>query len=452
MQITETPIRGQWSSRLGFVLATTGAAVGVGNIWKFPYMVGENGGSAFVIVYILAVFLVGIPIMLAEIMIGRRGRHNPVDTLKILAGEANASPKWQSLGWLCVVILLLVLSFYSVVAGWSIAYCWDSLTGQLNNLNATQVEQHWQNFLASPLKLTLWHTVFIIITLWVVERGVHRGLEQASRIMMPCLFLILIILDIYGFFNEGFKEACQFLFTPDFSKITPSVAISALGHAFFTLAVGAGCMLVYGSYLPRKTAFYMPVMTIVLLDVLVAILAGLAIFPIVFTHHLTVTSGPGLIFEALPIAFAKIAGGQIIGTLFYLLFLFAAWTSSLSMAEPVVVLIAERYNGSRVKASFIVGGIAWVLGIGSVLSFNYWADYRIFGRWNFFGAITDLATNILQPIGGIGFAIFAGWIMHKLVTKEELMLPKSAYAIWRFLIRYMAPLGIMAIFVASVWS
>lgn len=451
MHITEPPIRGQWSSRLGFILATTGAAVGVGNIWKFPYMVGENGGSAFVIVYIAAVMLVGIPIMLAEIMIGRRGRHNPVDTFKILANEAGASPKWQAVGWLFAVTLILVLSFYSVVAGWSLAYCVDSMTGQLNNLSAQQVDQHWHNFLASPWELTAWHTVFIILTLWVVERGVHRGLELASRIMMPALFLILIMLDIYGLTNAGFNEACEFLFKLDFSKITPGVVISALGHAFFTLAVGAGCMLVYGSYLPRNTRFYMPVMTIVFLDVLVAILAGLAIFPIVFTHHLTVTSGPGLIFQALPIAFAKIAGGQIIGTLFYLLFLFAAWTSSLSMAEPVVVLIAERYNGSRAKASIIVGLIAWVLGLGSVLSFNHWANYKIFDKWNFFGAVTDLATNILQPIGGICIAIFAGWVMHKTITREELMLPKIGYTVWRILIRYLAPIGILAIFVATIF-
>lgn len=451
MHITESPIRGQWSSRLGFILATTGAAVGVGNIWKFPYMVGENGGSAFVIVYVIAVLLVGIPIMLAEIMIGRRGRHNPVDTFKILANEAGASPKWQAVGWLFALILIMVFSFYSVVAGWSIAYCVDSFVGELNNLNAEQVNQHWLNFLASPWQLTLWHTVFVFLTLWVVERGVHRGLELASRIMMPALFVILIMLDIYGLTTSGFGQACEFLFRLDFSKITPGVAISALGHAFFTLAVGAGCMLVYGSYLPRHTRFHMPVFTIVFLDVLVAILAGLAIFPIVFTHHLTVTSGPGLIFQALPIAFAKIAGGQFIGTLFYLLFLFAAWTSSLSMAEPVVVLIAERYIGSRVKASIIVGIMTWVLGLGSVLSFNHWANYKLFDKWNFFGAITDLTTNILQPIGGICIAIFAGWIMQKAITRNELMLPNAGYTVWQILIRYLAPLGIIAIFVASLY-
>jgi NSS family neurotransmitter:Na+ symporter len=450
MHNEETPIRGLWSSRLGFILATTGAAVGVGNIWKFPYMVGANGGSAFVLVYVIAILLVGIPIMLAEIMIGRRGRHNPVDTMKILALEAGASTKWQGTGWLCVTILIMVLSFYSVVAGWAIGYFWETSAGHFTGLTAEQVGQHWKDFLASPWQLLMWHSLFMVLTLWIVERGVHRGIELASRIMMPALFLILIVLDIYSATTPGFNQACHFLFSVDFQKITPSVIISALGHAFFTLAVGAGCMLAYGSYLPKHTRFYGPVITVVFLDVLVAILAGLAIFSIVFSHGLTAIGGPGLIFEALPIAFASMAGGQLLGSLFFALFIFAAWTSSISMAEPVVVLLAERYLGSRVKASIFVGGFAWLLGIGSVLSFNYWADIKIFSHWNFFGAITDLATNILQPTGGILFALFAGWIMHKKITADELQLPKKWYAIWRILIRYVAPIGIVIIFVSAL--
>ncbi len=450
MHIEEPPIRGVWSSRLGFILATTGAAVGVGNIWKFPYMVGANGGSAFVLVYVIAILLVGIPIMLAEIMIGRRGRHNPVDTIKILALEAGASNKWQGTGWLCATILIFVLSFYSVVAGWAINYFWETSLGHFSGLNAQQVGEHWQQFLASPSQLLLWHTVFMVLTLWIVERGVHRGIELASRIMMPLLFLILIVLDIYSTTTPGFSQAFSFLFAIDFQKITPSVIISALGHAFFTLAVGAGCMLAYGSYLPKHTRFYGPVITVVFLDVLVAILAGLAIFSIVFSHGLTAIGGPGLIFEALPIAFANMAGGQILGALFFALFIFAAWTSSISMAEPVVVLLAERYTGSRVKASLIVGGFSWLLGIGSVLSFNYWSEIKIFSHWNFFGAITDLSTNILQPTGGILFALFAGWVMHKKITTEELQLPSKWYAIWRILIRYIAPLGIFIIFIAAL--
>lgn len=450
MQTEDSPIRGQWSSRLGFILATTGAAVGVGNIWKFPYMAGANGGSAFVLVYLVAILLVGIPIMLAEILIGRRGRHNPVDSLKILAAESNASSRWQGLGWLCVLTLIMVLSFYSVVAGWAIGYFWETSAGHFTGMTASQVSQHWQRFLNSPGQLLLWHSLFMILTLWIVGRGVHRGIELASRIMMPLLFLILIALDIYGATTPGFSQACQFLFSLDLDKITPSVIISALGHAFFTLAVGAGAMLVYGSYLPRHTRFYGPVLAVVFLDVLVAILAGLAIFSIVFSYGLTAIGGPGLIFEALPIAFATMPGGQLLGGLFFALFLFAAWTSSISMAEPVVVLLAERYLGSRLKASIFVGFFAWLLGIGSILSFNRWANFTVFSHWNFFGAITDLATNILQPTGGILFALFAGWIMHKKITAEELQLPCKMYTIWRILIRYIAPMGILIIFIAAI--
>jgi len=450
MQSNETPLRGQWSSRLGFILAATGAAVGVGNIWKFPYMVGANGGSAFVLVYVIAILLVGIPIMLAEIMIGRRGRHNPVDTLKILAAEAQASPRWQGLGWLCGVILIMVLSFYSVVAGWAIGYFWETSAGHFTGLNASQVSEHWHNFLGSPLQLMVWHSLFMLLTLWIVERGVHRGIELASRIMMPLLFVLLIVLDIYSATTPGFNQACHFLFSVDFHKITPSVIISALGHAFFTLAVGAGAMLAYGSYLPKHSRFYGPVITVVFLDVLVAILAGVAIFSIVFSHGLTAIGGPGLIFEALPIAFASMAGGQFLGAMFFALFLFAAWTSSISMAEPVVVLLAERYLGSRLKASVFVGVFAWLLGLGSVLSFNYWEDIKVFSHWNFFGGITDLATNILQPIGGILFAVFAGWVMQKNITAEELQLPQGWFNVWLTLIRYVAPLGIVIIFLAAL--
>lgn len=447
----ETPIRGLWSSRFGFILAATGAAVGVGNIWKFPYMVGDYGGSAFVLAYIIGIAILGIPVMLAEILIGRRGRHNPVDSMKILAKEAKAKPYWQAVAWLGLFTLLLVLSFYSVVAGWSLSYLVRAITGQLNGLSPTQVEQTWQTFLTSPWQVLMWHSVFMFLTLWVVERGVQGGLEKASRLMMPLLFIMLIILDIYGATTPGFKQGVAFLFAFDITKITPSIAIAAMGHAFFTLAVGAGAMLAYGSYLPRTVPMCGAIVTVAALDVLVALLSGLAIFPIIFSHGLTVTAGPGLIFEVLPVAFANMPGGQIIASLFFLLFIFAAWTSSINIAEAIVVMVAERYTGSRVKASFIVGFIAWFFGIGSVLSFSTWKDIKIFHHWNFFGAVTDLSTDILLPIGGLLFAIFAGWIMHRNATEEELTLPKKwLFSLWLFLIRFIAPVGIVAILISNI--
>lgn len=443
--------RSQWSSRIGFILATTGAAVGVGNIWKFPYMAGDNGGSAFVLIYLIAVVLIGIPVMLGEMAIGHRGRMNQVDSIKTVAEEMGASKNWTALGWMGIVALLLVLSFYSVISGWSFAYLYFNLSGQIAGANTQGINSLWSHFINSPTQLIFWHTIFMILTMWVVERGVHNGIEKATELMMPCLFLVLIILDIYGATTVGFSKAWHFMFDLKLNAINSNVIISAVGHAFFTLAVGVGCVLVYASYVPKDSKIYGPVITIAILDVLVALFAGMAIFPIVFSHGLNPQGGPGLIFEVLPIAFAQMKGGYIIGALFFLLFIFAAWTSSVSMAEPIVSLLNERYFNSRVKASIFVGAIGWLIGIVLCLSFNVWSDVKVFHRWDLFTSTTDLATNILQPIGGFLFAIFAGWVMTKKSTQEELQFSKGwLYNAWHFLIRYVAPLGILVVFISAL--
>lgn len=438
--------RDHWSSRFGFILAATGAAVGLGNIWKFPYMAGANGGSAFVLVYLVCVVLIGIPLMLAEMIIGRHGQQNAVNSLRKISLESKHSPKWQLVGWIGALTLLLVLSFYSVVAGWSIAYLFFTWRGDFNGLDVPAINHSWEAFLGNPWQLMFWHAVFMFLTMWVVERGVQAGIEKASRIMMPLLFLTLIILDIYAASLGSFQEAVRFLFNFQLHKVSPSVVISAMGHAFFTLAIGAGCMLVYGSYLKRDIPLGSAVATIVILDVLVAVLAGLAIFPIVFGYHLSPEGGPGLMFQILPIAFAKMSGGQFFGGLFFVLLLFAAWTSSISIAEPLVILLKERYQFTRLAASITVGITAWILGLASLLSFNLWQNLKIAQKWNVFGAITDLSTNILLPLGGLGFALFAGWIMTTKITKQELNFSKSwLYYVWLFLIRFITPIGIIII-------
>lgn len=442
--------REHWKSKFGFILAATGAAVGLGNIWKFPYMAGDNGGSAFVLIYLICVAIIGIPLMLAEMLIGRRGQSNPVNSLNKLAREAHKSIYWELVGWLGAFTLVLVLSFYSVVAGWSLAYIFRAWMGAFNNLSDTAITSMWQQFLANPWQLMLWHAIFMIMTMAVVERGVQSGLERASKILMPALFLILIVLDVYAYFNGDFRSGFDFLFAFKLAKISPSVILSAMGHAFFTLAIGAGCMLVYGSYLTKSTHLGGAVITIVVLDVLVAILAGLAIFPIVFAHHLTPQGGPGLMFEVLPIAFSKMLGGQFFGSLFFILLLFAAWTSSISIAEPLVILLTERHGLTRLNASIIVGLLCWILGLASLLSFNRWQDLKIFQQWTVFGAITDLATNILLPLGGLGYALFAGWVMPRKATKEELKLNPILYKIWLYLVRYIAPIAIIFIIINTL--
>lgn len=437
----------QWSSKLAFILAATGAAVGLGNVWRFPYMAGMHGGSAFVLLYLICIVVIGLPIMVAEIIIGRRARLNPVDALATLAEKAGHSRKWQSVGWLGALTLLLVLSFYSVVSGWSLAYIVRSVSGQFHHLDAKQVSTVWQQFLSNPWRLLAWHTTFMVITMGVIIRGVQNGLEKATKFMMPALYLILIYLVVYAGIAGDFKHALHFLFDFDTSKITARTAVAAMGHAFFTLALGAGAMLTYGAYVPRNVNIASTVTIVAALDVLVAILSGLAIFPLVFAYHLAPNSGPGLMFVTLPIVFAKIPGGNFIGASFFILLLFAAWTSSINLAEPLVIIVMKKLKVHRTFAALMIGAFAWVIGIGSLLSFNVWKHVHIFFFKNVFDLATSLPTNYFLPIGGIGFALFAGWILQKSAAKEEV--GKRVYKPWRFLVRYIAPACILIVFLNS---
>ncbi len=453
MKTTETnnhpKTQDQWSSKWAFILAATGAAVGLGNIWRFPYMAGSHGGSAFVFVYLICIVLIGLPILIAEILIGRRARQNPVDALSTLAQQAKHTRKWGYIGWLGALALLLVLSFYSVVAGWSIAYLLKSLTGQFHHLNATQITQLWQHFLSNPLRLLGWHTLFMLLTMGVIARGVQQGLEKATRFMMPALYLVLFILVFYAIKIGNVRQAVHFLFDFNLHKITGTVIIAAMGHAFFSLALGAGAMLTYGAYVPKNVNITSTVFIVAGLDVLVAILSGLAIFPIVFAFHLSPQAGPGLMYEILPVAFASIPGGAIIGSLFFLLLLFAAWTSSINLAEPLVLILMQRHSLKRGTACCFVGLAAWFVGIGSLLSFNVWKNVHFAHHLTVFDIATNLPTDILLPLGGLGFALFAGWVLSKAATREEINTTAFAYKLWRFLIRYIAPAGILVIFLAA---
>lgn len=444
-------LHGQWSSRLTFILVATGAAVGLGNVWKFPYTAGQNGGAAFILVYLLCVMLIGIPVLVSEIVIGRRGGRNPIDALQDVAKESGRSPHWRTLGWLGMVTLLLTLSFYSVVAGWSLAYMWRTWSGDFVGLGAGQISAVWAGFISDPLSMLMYASLFLLVTLWVVAGGVVAGLERASNILMPLLFGILLILVGYAASTEYWGEALQFMFAVDWSKITSGVIIDAMGQAFFTLAIGAGAMLVYGAYLKKDTPIWSAVFAIAGLDVIVAVLAGMAIFPIAFANGLTLESGPGLVFQVLPTAFAQMGAGQILGTLFFILLFFTAWTSSISMAEPLVMTVVEKMKLTRKQAALVVGGAAWIIAIVCVLSFNSWQDLLILGRWTIFGAITDLVTNILLPIGGLFFAVLAGWGLHRRVTYEELGTRNPClYRSWLIIIRFIAPVGILVILIAAL--
>ncbi len=439
-------IHGEWSSRFAFILAATGSAVGLGNIWKFPYITGENGGGAFVIVYLLCIAAIGIPIMMAETMMGRRGRQSPINTLQTLTEEAGANSKWHYLGWLGVIAGFLILSYYSVIAGWSMAYVTKAFIGSFSGESAATINAMFSDLQASPVEQTIWHTIFIVATMAIVARGVKGGLEKAVSFLMPSLFFILILLVAYAMTTGAYVQGLEFLFKPDFSELTADSVLTAMGHAFFTLSLGMGAIMVYGSYLPKDISIAKTSMMIAGADTVVALLAGIAIFPIVFANGLDVGSGPGLIFQTLPIAFGSMTGGWLFGLLFFLLLVFAALSSAISLIEPAVAWCVERYDIERKNACIIMGFITWLFGMGTVLSFNEWSDVTLFGA-NFFEALDYLTANIMLPLGGFFIAIFAGRVMLAKHAQEELDIENNTlFSIWKFLISYVAPAAVFIVF------
>jgi neurotransmitter:Na+ symporter, NSS family len=441
---TKKSVQGEWSSDFGFILAATGSAVGLGNIWKFPYIAGENGGGAFVLVYLACVLLIGIPVMMAETMLGRRSRQNPIGTMVVLADEAKADPRWQYLGWLGIVAGFLILSYYSVVAGWASAYVVKNVTGSFFGATPMAIKTLFNNFVASPFQLIFWHSLFMLATMLIVARGIEGGLEKSVRLLMPGLFVLLIILLGYAMGTSGYFQGLKFLLHPDFSKLTGNSILIAMGQAFFTLSIGMGAMMVYGAYLPKRVSITKAAIIIASADTIVALLAGLIIFPIVFSNQLPTNSGPGLIFETLPIAFGNMFGGWLFGTLFFIALVFAALSSSISLIEPAVAWLVEHRNLNRNQACVQAGLAAWALGLLTVFSFNSWAGFKVFGL-NVFELLDYLTSNLLLPLGGCGIAIFAGWFMLPAHSKEELAMPGQSYGLWRIVIRYVAPIAIFLV-------
>lgn len=440
---------GQWSTRLAFILAATGSAVGLGNIWKFPYIAGENGGGAFVLIYLLCILMIGLPIMMAEIMLGRRGRQSPINTMKELAQESAVSAFWSWLGWLGVIAGFLILSYYSVIAGWAMAYVVRVASGVFEGVTPDGASNIFGELIADPEKLLAWHSLFMIMTMLVVARGV-KGLERTVKFLMPALLAILILLIGYSMEQGAFEQGVSFLFKADFSKVTSESVLTAMGHAFFTLSLGMGAIMVYGSYLPSKVSIGSTASLIALTDTAVALFAGLAIFPIVFANGLEPGSGPGLIFQTLPIAFGHMAYGSLFGTLFFILLVFAAWSSSISLIEPAVAWLVENKNMSRMRACIWAGLATWVVGIGTVLSFNLTADVTLLGK-TFFDILDYLTANVMLPLGGLCIAIFAGWIMSKEASAEELSFTKPVlYKSWQFLIKFISPLAVIIVFFKAI--
>lgn len=446
-----------WSGRLAFVLASIGAAVGLGNIWKFPYTLGTSGGSAFVLVYVLAILLVATPIMIAEMVIGRHSRASAPTAWKKIATESGASPHWELLGWMGLLALFFVLSFYSVIAGWTAAYLVKSASGSLAGLSPAEVASGFVDFTHNSTEVIIWHLLFTATTIFIVSRGVKIGLEGLVRILMPALFITLIALVINSAIIGDFSTAFKFLFTADLSLLTAPVVLAAVGQAFFSVNVGIGAVLTYSAYLPQDVNIFRSAIIVSAGDTLVALLAGLAIFPIVFANNLDPNGGPGLIFVTLSTAFAKMPAGAIIGSGFFLMLVFAALTSSISMLETMTARIIEIRGVTRTMAATMIGAGTFLFGLVTVFSFGAWENVHLlegipaFANKNPFDLIDYLVSNIMMPLGGMLYALFAGWWLSKNTAIFEMGIGDGAmFKLWLLLVRIVAPLAVAAVFVFNL--
>lgn len=447
-------IHGTWTNRWTFILAATGSAVGLGNIWKFPYIAGENGGGAFVLVYLICIALIGIPVMMAEVLIGRRGRQSPINSMHFVTHEAGLSSRWAGIGWMGVIAGMCIMSFYSVVAGWALKYITVAASGAFTGASADTIGAGFADLLASPLTLTFWHTLFTLMTASVVALGVNRGLGAVAKYMMPFLFLALLVLVGYSYAHGDFGHGLRFLFDFNFTALTWGGALKALGHAFFTLSLGMGAIMAYGAYMPNNASIGKTIITVGALDTLVALVAGLAIFPIVFASPaIEPGAGPGLLFVSLPVAFGAMPMGTLFGTLFFALIAIAAWSSAVSLIEPGVAWLVESKGFKRPRATFLLAGIAWFVGLSCVLSFNVWETFKPFLLLHRtpFDFLDFLTSQLLLPLGGLFIAIFVGWFMPKGVVQHELEAEgHPLFDTWRFVVRYVSPTLITIVMIIAL--
>lgn len=450
-----------WSSRTAFILAAVGAAVGLGNIWRFPTLAGENGGGAFVLFYLGCVLLIGMPLMLSEFVVGRAGKSDAVQSVSRVAEQSGVSRRWRVFGGIEILAGFLILSFYSVVAGWVIYYVWlsggdflsnavagEPLRGAFPDMGQDAVSGMMADLFASPGRLILVHAVFMAVTIGIVANGVHDGIEKAALWLMPTFFVLLICITIYGAFTGDFGRALSFLFTPDFSKLTTPVMNEALGQAFFSLSLGAGGLITYGAYVGKDVNLGPTAATISLTDTAVALVAGLMIFPIVFAVGLDPSAGPALIFQSLPVAFQTMPGGSLIGLLFFVLIFFAALTSSISLLEGPTAWAMDRFGLRRPMAALLLGFISFLIGIACALGYNVWADVRPLGFWSIFAETDILDTldgftgKIMLPLAGLLLAIFVGWRADRRLVEAQSGLSGGAFALWRFLVAWLCPAAV----------
>lgn len=436
--------RAHWGSRVGFILAAAGSAIGLGNLWKFPYITGVNGGGLFVLIYLGCIFAVGVPILIAEMAIGQKSQSNAIKAFEVL--DKPGSP-WQGIGLLGLLTAILILSFYSVVGGWILNFTVFSFTGAFDNLTTENAGSLLAGVFSSPLSQSVYHFVFLTLTVGIVLSGVKGGLEKWNKILMPSLLIILVFLFLYSFSLKGSAKALSFLFSADTSKLTASGVLEAVGHSFFTLSLGMGTMITYGSYLSKKENLIKTSLMIAFLDTAIALIAGVVIFSVVFSFGMEAQAGPGLIFATLPTLFHQIPGGTFIGILFFLLISFAAITSAVSMLEVMVAFISEKFKISRFKATSLAGSATFFLGLLTVISTNIAKNsFQILGTTNFFDLFDKLTSSYFLPIGGIMISLFFGWKMSETI-KDKILKSYPQWMVQLFLVsvRFIAPIAVLIV-------
>ncbi len=437
--------RATFGSKIGVILATVGCAVGLGNIWRFPYMLGENGGAAFLLVYISCILFLGIPVMITEFFIGRYSRKNAAGAFKVMA----PGTKWSVIGYNGVTAAFLILGYYAVVSGWTLEYIVQAFSGSLEGKNATDFADEFTAFSTGVFRPILWTVVFIALTHIIIVSGVKEGIERASKVMMPVLFLILIALCVRSATLPGASEGLTFLFNPDFSKIDSSVVLSAMGQAFFSLSIGMGCLITYASYFGKQTNLQTTALQVTILDTLVAVLAGVMIFPAVFSFGIEPTTGPELVFITLPNVFEQLPFGNIWSFVFFVLLALAALTSTISLHEVSTAYVHEEYHVSRKKAAIIVSVGVTIVGILCSLSMGVLKSYTLFGL-NFFNLLDFVTAKIMLPLGGMMICIFTAKRVDKLLLKEEVTNHGTIrfyfFNTYAFFVKYIAPIAIGLIF------
>ena len=435
-----------FGSKLGVVAAAAGSAVGLGNIWRFPYELGQYGGGAFLCIYLICVVVLGMPIMLSEFVIGRMGQANAAGAFKKLA----KNPRWRFVGVMGVAASFMIMGFYVVVSGWTLEYVFQALGNQFSHRDTATLSQVFTDFSSSTFRPIIWMLLFLILTASIVLAGVQKGIESSSKFLMPLLLVLIIALGVRSVTLPGGMEGLKFLFQPDFSKINSAVILSAMGQAFFSLSLGMGCMITYGSYISKKNHLSHTVLEVTILDTTIAILASVAIFPAVFSLGINPAQGPELVFITLPNVFAHMPGGFVWAVLFFVLLSVAALTSTISLLEVIVAYFVEEFQIGRVKTVLLASLGIFILGVISSLSLGIWKDYQIFGM-GFFGLLDNLTSKILMPVGGLFIAIFVGWKLDKAKTLNELngngRFKTSYFKLYLFLIRYVAPVGITLIII-----